>query len=324
MTATNPPTISIVTACYNSGRFIDRIQRSLASQSYRLFEWICVDDYSTDDTVERLLAFDPPGALGMQVYRLPQNTGGPVAWAVGFARARGEIVFWLDHDDELFSFALEEIVKTWPTARSNDQLAGMFFQAVDPGTGLAIGGTLSDRRPMTMQQFSQKYPLACDGTWAMKRSHIQEVATVEALEQVALGGLILNDLTRTKKITIADALPIRFYHRDNPDSQTRHERVSRKTVWTYARLLDQFTRSDLRRLGRWVRHTVVMNRYAFHVHGRWRAGSDLVRRPLLRLFARAMIPLSWLLDRRRPRPTIVEIPVFHPHFLASLGDLRLR
>jgi len=316
------PTISIVTACYNSAPFLDRIHASLKAQTYRNFEWICVDDCSTDETVDRLLALEPPGDLGMQVYRLPQNTGGPVAWAVGVARAKGEIVSWLDHDDELFPFALDEIATAWPTIAEDDYLAALFFQALDPKTHSTIGGDLSDRRPMTMQQFTHRYPAANDGTWAVKRKPLAEVEMVHSQENVALGGVILNDLTRTTRLLIADAPPVRFYHRDNPESQTRSIKISRKTVWTYARLLDQWTPSYWRHLGRWIRHAATMNRFARHVHGDWWAGSRQIERPLVRAFAMATMPLSWLVDRRRARPTVIHFKRFEPEWADELKDLR--
>src|SRR5437762_12059238 len=101
--------ISVVTACYNTSPFLDRIYNSLLRQTYRRFEWICVDDHSSDETVAQLVRLAAPGDFGMQVYQLPQNTGGPVALAFGTQMAKGDATIWLDHDDELFPNALEEV-----------------------------------------------------------------------------------------------------------------------------------------------------------------------------------------------------------------------
>lgn len=324
MSAKTPPgpTISVVTACYNSVPFLERIHRSLKAQTYRNFEWVCVDDCSTDDTVARLVDLPAPGDLGMQVYRLPQNTGGPLGWAIGVSRAKGEIVTWLDHDDELFPIALEEMAKSWPMIAGDDNLAALFFQAVDPATHLPIGGQLSDRRPMTMQQFTHRYPTACDGTWAMKRQPLAEVQSIRSQESVALGGVVLNDLTRTRRLLIADAPPIRFYHRDNPNSQSQSIKISRKTVSTYARLLDQWTASYWHDLPRWVRHAAAMNRFSRHVHGSWTAGARQISRPLVRAFATATIPLSWVLDRKRTPPNVISFKYFKPEWADELENLR--
>ena len=111
------PTISIVTACYNSMPFIDRLYGSLKAQAYKNFEWICVDDCSTDDTVERLLALEAPGELGMKVYRLPINSGGSVPLVVGIEKSQGDSIVILDHDDEFLPFALELIREHWPAVQ---------------------------------------------------------------------------------------------------------------------------------------------------------------------------------------------------------------
>ena len=60
------PLLSIVTATYNSRPFIDRLHASLAAQTRRDFEWLCVDDHSRDDTVAHLKSLPAPGEGGMQ------------------------------------------------------------------------------------------------------------------------------------------------------------------------------------------------------------------------------------------------------------------
>src|SRR5260221_9600817 len=121
--------ISIVTACYNSTPFLERVHKSLVQQTYRNFEWICVDDRSTDDTVSRLKAVRAPGDLGMRVYQLPQNTGGPVALAMGTKVAKGDVIIWLDHDDELVPDALGQVEANWPKGQAGPGESGLFLRA---------------------------------------------------------------------------------------------------------------------------------------------------------------------------------------------------
>lgn len=45
------PLVSIVTATYNSARFIQETYASIASQTIKDWEWIITDDCSTDSTV---------------------------------------------------------------------------------------------------------------------------------------------------------------------------------------------------------------------------------------------------------------------------------
>ena len=43
---------SIITPCFNSGRTIERTLKSLASQSYKNFEYIIIDGMSSDNTMQ--------------------------------------------------------------------------------------------------------------------------------------------------------------------------------------------------------------------------------------------------------------------------------
>lgn len=314
------PTISIVTACYNSTPFLDRIYQSLASQTYRNFEWICIDDCSTDGTVERLVTLASPGHLGMQVYRLPRNTGGPVALAVGTEHARGEITIWLDHDDELFPFALEEVRRNWPAVAGDAALSGLSLRAADPATGL-IGRELPAGLRLTASEGLNRFPDISDGTLALKTELMRHFATVEAMENIVLNGAIYFPMTADRPMVVADAPPIRYYHRDNPSSQTRLERISRKTVASYARTFDAADRHFLRRPLLWLRHVATMLRYSRIVHGRWFEALKFIRRPGLRAIAIMAWPLALAAYARKPSAHVVKIDYFRPEEAAALRNL---
>ena len=44
------PTITVFVPTYNRGKLLERVYESLKVQTYRNFEWVIVDDGSTDDT----------------------------------------------------------------------------------------------------------------------------------------------------------------------------------------------------------------------------------------------------------------------------------
>lgn len=104
---------SVLIPLYNKARYIEDAIRSVMSQSYRDFELIVVDDGSTDDGPDRVMAFED---ARIRLIR-QTNQGVSCARNRGIDEARGEIVCFLDADDWYRSAYLETIVsmaKRWP------------------------------------------------------------------------------------------------------------------------------------------------------------------------------------------------------------------
>jgi glycosyltransferase involved in cell wall biosynthesis len=103
--ASIPSLVSVVTPCYNQGRFLGEAIESVLSQSYPHFETIVVDDGSTDETAEV--------ASGYEEVRLirQENRGLSGARNRGMSEAVGEYVVFLDADDRLLPGALEAGVR---------------------------------------------------------------------------------------------------------------------------------------------------------------------------------------------------------------------
>lgn len=89
------PLVSVVIPCFNAEAWVAEALDSCLAQTYPNVEIIVVDDGSTDGSVEILRRYGDRIAWE----QLPQRGGGNVARNRGFARSRGEYVFFLDADD---------------------------------------------------------------------------------------------------------------------------------------------------------------------------------------------------------------------------------
>lgn len=107
------PVLTICTPAYNRGHLLERVADSLRAQTLKNFEWIVVDDGSTDRTREVLNALLPGLPFPARCVRLPQNGGMHIALNRGLAEARGEFFLQLDSDDWLMPNAIERYMHHW-------------------------------------------------------------------------------------------------------------------------------------------------------------------------------------------------------------------
>lgn len=102
--------ITVFTPTYNRGYVLERLYRSIQRQSFRDFEWIVVDDGSTDNTEELVTAWMKESNDFDILFFKKENGGKCRAINFGLDHARGELFFTVDSDDYLTDDALEKVV----------------------------------------------------------------------------------------------------------------------------------------------------------------------------------------------------------------------
>lgn len=131
----------MVTVTLNRAHLLPRVYASLCEQTFRDFEWIVVDDGSTDDTGPLIAGWAAEERI--RVRYLSQSNSG---WHVGFNRAaleaRGRYLNNLDSDDWYPADALERWDRIWrdlPDASSWYDVIGL--------CAYADGSVVGDRFP---------------------------------------------------------------------------------------------------------------------------------------------------------------------------------
>ena len=104
--------ITVLTPTYNRKNTLPRAIWSIENSSFSDWEYIIVDDGSTDDTDEVVEQFMKTTKHPV-LYIKKENGGVHTARNLGYKNARGEILINLDSDDEMLSDAMEIIWNTW-------------------------------------------------------------------------------------------------------------------------------------------------------------------------------------------------------------------
>jgi len=88
------------------------VYESLRPQTYRNFEWLIVDDGSTDDTREIVEKWQAETEFP-KCYIYQENQGKAVTFNRGVREAQGELFLILDSDDVCVNQALERFKYNW-------------------------------------------------------------------------------------------------------------------------------------------------------------------------------------------------------------------
>ncbi len=136
------PTFTIFTPTRDRGAVLHRVRDSLLRQTYRDFEWIIVDNASTDGTDELVADWIAEGSLPIRYLRNAEDLGFHGSWRRAVDDARGELFLFVRSADEIVPEALERFLWHW---RSIPDAERARFSAV---TALAVDehGTLNGSR----------------------------------------------------------------------------------------------------------------------------------------------------------------------------------
>ena len=126
--STRSPSVSVVMPVYNGGQYLAEAMNSILEQTFRDFEFIIIDDGSTDSSAKTIRSFKDKKVV---FHQNTQNMGNFASRNIGMEMARGRYICVMDADDISFPRRLEKQF-AYMEAHSDVGIGGSFIQLL-PG-----------------------------------------------------------------------------------------------------------------------------------------------------------------------------------------------
>lgn len=228
------PKVSVIIPVYNAERFINDTLDCVLNQSMREIEVICVDDGSSDNSLELLNARAKTDPRLMVVSQ--PNSGAGAARNNGFRHASGEYVSWLDSDD-LFERDMLEVA--YAACKKSEADIGVFrCDMFDDETGRVSSGAwalkdeyLPKSQPFSWRDMPDRIFFAFVG-WAWDKLFRREFVLENSLQFQALRTtndmlFVFSALIEAKRIITIDRVMVHQRRRAS-DSLS----VTREKSWS--------------------------------------------------------------------------------------------
>lgn len=132
-------TLTIFTPTFNRAYILSQLYQSLLVQTCKDFEWVIIDDGSSDNTRELVNRFQTENKISIR-YIFCKNGGKQRAINKGVQTAKGELFFIVDSDDELTEGAVEKVLSAWEDVVGKEFYAGLCFKRLEKNTLRPLGG----------------------------------------------------------------------------------------------------------------------------------------------------------------------------------------
>lgn len=154
--------ITVFTPAYNRAHLLSKLYNSLTEQNFTSFEWLVVDDGSTDNTTEVIREYIEENKIAIRYFH-QNNSGKHIAINKGVSEAKSTLFFIVDSDDYLLPGALSDIYEAWSNLPKEklERCAGISGLRVHPD-GKIIGGEV-DYSVLDMDTITYRFSLKIQG-----------------------------------------------------------------------------------------------------------------------------------------------------------------
>lgn len=169
--------LTVFTPTYNRAHLIGRVYESLCQQTCQDFEWLVIDDGSTDNTREVIAQYIAEQRIAIR-YIWKENGGLYTGYNTAYAIITSPLNVCIDSDDFMPENAVELILQTW-NERGGEQYAGIIGLDFYADKQQPIGGYFPENlQEVSLNEISEKGLYKGDAKQVM-RSDLTRTAIIE-------------------------------------------------------------------------------------------------------------------------------------------------
>ncbi|WBM39093.1 glycosyltransferase family 2 protein [Alcaligenes faecalis] len=219
---------TVLTPSYNRAHTLERVYRSLCEQTCQDFEWVVVDDGSTDGTRELVEGWQQQASFPIH-YAWQENRHKKAAFNHGVALAQGELVVALDSDDTLLVNALYDMAQIWADIPVSERAgyAGITGLCVRPN-GKVVGDMFpQDVFDASSLDMSFRYHVRGEKFGCLSTAVLRKFPFPDQIEGFVPESLVWRAIARAGYKNRFVNTVFRVYH-DSPDSLSVQGKTSQQ------------------------------------------------------------------------------------------------
>ena len=235
-------TFTVFTPTYNRGENLINIYEDLKKQTFDDFEWLIVDDGSTDNTSNIVENFIKDNLISIK-YIKKQNGGKHTAINVGVKNSKGKMLFLADSDDRIINDALQIIYDAWSEVSNKDEfcgVAGLFSYE----NGEIVGSKFDDRyTEVSFTDIYKKYNVTGDKTVTFKTDVMKEFPFPEEEDiKFIMEAVVWDEISKKYKIKCVNkVIQIKEYLDDGLTKSSYSKRILSGIAYSNLLLINQNT-----------------------------------------------------------------------------------
>lgn len=227
------PFLTIFTPTYNRSHTLGRVYQSLTNQTCMDFEWVIIDDGSTDNTIEIVQSWIESAHFPIR-YHVQQNSGKHIAWNLAVSISQGIYFMCLDSDDEICPNAVQVLHSDLhPKLGTDTEVFSRAFLLLD-SQGQKYGSDLIDTdfsKSFSRLVYEKKLP---SDVWIVfLLENLKHFPFPEKYKKVYFPeGFVISAFDKEYPIYFNHNKRLGIYHRDLNDNTSNANSVSFKNLKT--------------------------------------------------------------------------------------------